>query len=489
MSVTAPQPATPNPTSLSDRTISLLRDVAILASLDEHTLHCLDGSTERKLPAGEVLVHQGEITKFFWILLSGSMTISSSTTESPEASFHTMGAGNAFGEIPLLANISAGVTYRAAVDCELLELDEEQFWRLMTACPEVRNAVLGNMAARLAKMQATSFQQEKMASLGTLAAGLMHELNNPGSAARRASSQLRGNLERMHKLTEGWAKLDLSIVQKQCMFDLQQQALHSTQTVPMNSLDQSDAEERFAEWMEDAKVEDAWRLAPTFVSVGLSSDDLSCARAHFDDTLLSNSLNWLEAMVSSMQLVGTIEDSISRVTDLIHAVKSYAYEGRGAKQTIDINASIHATLVILGHKIREKQLSLQKDFGASLPALHTECEGLNQIWTNLLDNAIDAAPQGGTLGIRTWSEQVRPNRDGKPVVDLCILIRDNGTGIPLEIQPRIFDPFYTTKPVGVGTGLGLGIVYRIVEQYGGTVRFTSTPGDTEFVVRLPASRG
>ncbi len=346
--------------------------------------------------------------------MSGSMILSTSTQENHEASFHTMGSGNAFGEIPLLANISAGVTYRAAEDCELLELDEEQFWRLMTSCPEVRKAVLGNMAARLAKMQATSFQQEKMASLGTLAAGLMHELNNPGSAARRASSQLRGNLERMHKLTENWAKLDLTVVQKQCMFDLQEQALHSTKTLALSTVEQSDAEERFAEWLEEANVDDAWRLAPTFVSVGLDSEDLGCARTHFDDQLLSDSLNWLEAMVSSMQLVGTIEDSISRVTDLVHAVKSYAYEGRGEKQTIDINASIHATLVILGHKIREKQLTLNKDFGADLPTLQTECQGLNQIWTNLLDNAIDAAPQGGTLGIHTWAEQVRGS-DGKTI--------------------------------------------------------------------------
>ena len=485
MSVIESQPEAPQPAPLSDRTISRLRDIPILASLNETTLHCLDGATERRVPSGEVLIHQGEITHFFWIMLSGSMILSTSTQENHEASFHTMGAGNAFGEIPLLANISAGVTYRAAEDCELLELDEERFWRLMASCPEVRKAVLANMAARLAKMQATSFQQEKMASLGTLAAGLMHELNNPGSAARRASSQLRGNLERMHKLTENWAKQDLNLVQKQCMFDLQEQALHSTRTLALSTVEQSDAEERFAEWMEEANVEDAWRLAPTFVSVGLDADDLGCARTHFDDRLLSDSLNWLEAMVSSMQLVGTIEDSISRVTDLIHAVKSYAYEGRGEKQTIDINASIHATLVILGHKIREKQLTLKKDFGAGLPTLQTECQGLNQIWTNLLDNAIGAAPQGGTLGIHTWAE---PSRRGAQAADLCILISDNGPGIPTEIQSRIFDPFFTTKPVGVGTGLGLGIVYRIVEQYGGTIRFSSVPGDTEFAVRLPSAR-
>ncbi len=469
---------------LSAHTIALLRDVSILESLNETTLHCLDGTTERRLQSGEVLVAQGDTARFFWILLAGSLQISGTTPGTKETLMHTLMKGVAFGEVPLLANMPSAFTYRAGEECELLELNEEQFWQLMTTCPEVRKAILGNMAVRLAKMQASSFQQEKMASLGTLAAGLMHELNNPGSAARRASSQLRGNLERMHQLTKTWAKRDLSVAQKKCMFDLQEHALNVRGSLTLSTVEQSDAEERMAEWMDEAHVEDAWKLAPTFVSVGLSENDLGCARTTFDDSLLSDSLNWLEAMLSSMQLVGTIEDSISRVTDLIHAVKSYAYEGRGDKQTIDINASIHATLVILGHKLREKQITLNKDFGAGLPTLQTECQGLNQIWTNLLDNAIHAAPQKGTISIRTWAEQAY-GRTGK---DLCILISDNGPGIPAEIQPRIFDPFYTTKPVGVGTGLGLGIVYKIVESFGGSIHFTSSPGDTEFAVRIPSAR-
>jgi C4-dicarboxylate-specific signal transduction histidine kinase len=187
-------------------------------------------------------------------------------------------------------------------------------------------------------------------------------------------------------------------------------------------------------------------------------------------------------MVSSMQLVGTIEESIGRVGDLVKAVKAYAYEGKNQRQDLDVNASIHATLVMLGHKLREKEVVLEKELATDMPLLHTECSGLNQIWTNLLDNAIDAVGQRGHVKIKTWVESAAgPNGH----IDLCISIRDNGTGIPLESQPHIFDPFYTTKPVGVGTGLGLGIVHRIVEQFGGTVRFSSDGDGTEFVVRLP----
>jgi len=202
----------------------------------------------------------------------------------------------------------------------------------------------------------------------------------------------------------------------------------------------------------------------------------------FEGPLLSDALSWLDALASSMQLVGTIEESIGRVTDLVYAVKSYAYEGKGQKQTIDINNSIHATLVILGHKLREKEIVLEKEFAADLPPLQSECSGLNQIWTNLLDNAIDAVPQHGRIGVRTWAEKAPADSRAQ----LCISVEDNGTGIPLDSQPQIFEPFYTTKPVGVGTGIGLGIVQRIVDQYGGTIRFSSEPGHTEFVVRIPA---
>ena len=484
-SVISTQPPT---STLSPETIARLADVSILASLNETTLHCLDGATEVHLPADQILIQQGEAARFFWILLSGSIDIYSVLPDGQENIHHTIDQGIAFGEVQLLANIPSSATYRAASDCELLQLDEEQFWLLMTSCPGVRQAILGNMAMRLAKMQAATFQQEKMASLGTLAAGLMHELNNPGAAARRASSQLRENLVLMHALSAKWAKTEMTLEQKQCMFDLQDFALGASLPRPLSSIEQADAEEALTAWMEAAEVEEAWKLAPPLVAAGIKAEDLERTRATVPGPVFSDGISWLVALISSMQLVGIVEESISRVTDLVQAVKSYAYEGRGEKQVIDVNSSIHATLVILSHKIREKQLTLDKSFAPDLVSLNTDCQGLNQIWTNLLDNAIDAAPQGGKLTIRTWSDQVYTGVRTEPRTDICVMFRDNGPGIPPEIQSRIFDPFYTTKAVGVGTGLGLGIVFRIVEQCHGPPRFTSSPGDTEFVVRLPVTK-
>jgi signal transduction histidine kinase len=462
--------------------LAKLRHVSILASLSEERLHCLDGARQIHFDAGQIVVMEGEMAHQYCMLLEGSLRVTNSTLTGHEQTVYIMEKGTSFGEIPLLANIAPAGTIRAIQPSELLVLDEEQFWKLMTECPEVRRAILGNLAQRLAKMQSLNSQQEKMAALGTLAAGLMHELNNPGSAARRASSQLRTNLMRLHELAARFTRTELTLEQKECILELQEYALHAQPEVALSTLEQTDAEEALCEWMESAHVEDAWKLAPTLVSIGIRASDLECARSSFDDQVFSDALNWLEALVSSQQLVSTIEESISRVTDLVAAVKTYAYEGKGPKNPSDLNHSIHATLVILAHKLREKQIVLKKSFGADLPQLAASCQGLNQVWTNLLDNAIDAVPQGGIIQIATWSESVDPAR--KP--DLCVRVEDNGPGIPLECQSQIFDPFFTTKPVGVGTGLGLGIVYRIVEQCGGSIHFSSTPGSTAFVVRLPS---
>jgi signal transduction histidine kinase len=476
---------------MSDVLLARLRNVPILESLPDAELRCLGNAREVQIAKGEYIARQGEPASYFWILLVGEMRAYQTLPDGREQVMSTLPAGTALGELPLLANIPNAVSVCAVEPCELLQFDEQQFWNLMTICPGVRKAVLGNMAHRFQKFQSVVVQQEKMASLGTLAAGLMHELNNPGTAAVRAASQLRQNLMRMYQLTAKFSKSSMSDEQKACMFELQEYALAKERPLRMNTLEQSDAEESLAEWMESAHVEDAWKLAPTLVSIGITSGELECARMEFPSPIFSDALSWLEALVSSMQLVATIEESIGRVSSLVKAVKSYAYEGKGQRQSLDINESIYATLVILGHKIREKQITIEKDFAQDLPALQSECSGLNQIWTNLLDNAIDAVNQNGHIRIRTWEEETpgdaEPGR-AKARHYLCITIADDGAGIPPESQPHIFDPFYTTKAVGVGTGLGLGIVQRIVDQYGGTVTFTSQPGNTEFHVRLPRER-
>ncbi len=475
------------PALLRPDILALLRALPLFAELDDQTLQAMNGAEQRSFAPEEQVSPQGSTAREFCVLLEGTLHVFyTAPEEGTELLVATIHPGASFGEVQLLTGFPSTSTLRAAEPSRVLCLNEDLFWKLLNDNPTGRREILGNLSMRLAKVHNATAQQEKMASLGTMAAGLMHELNNPGAAARRASTQLRENLVRMHKLSAKWARMQLTEQQKQCMYDLQEYALSARPHVTLSSLEQADEEEELSHWMETSGVEDAWKLAPTFVSINLDSDALECARATVPKPFFSDAVNWLEAMISSMQLVGTIEESIGRVTELVAAVKSYAYEARGQKQALDINRSIHATLVILGHKLREKQITVKKSLAPNLPTLTTDCGGLNQIWTNLLDNAIDASPTGGRIVLKTWAE---PSPHNPQATDLCILVCDNGNGIPPETQPHIFDAFYTTKPAGIGTGLGLGIAHRIVEQIGGTILFSSVPGETEFVVRLPATRG
>jgi signal transduction histidine kinase len=305
----------------------------------------------------------------------------------------------------------------------------------------------------------------------------MHELNNPGAAALRAASQLRENLARMQEIGLRFTSRPRTQEQLDCMNFLQQQAMRRDCCVLMGSLEQSDREEALAEWLEKAGVENAWRIAPGLAEMGMDADRLACTRKVFAGQDLSDTLNWLESVISNIQLVSTIESSIARVTDLVVAVKKYAYEGKGVGTSLNVHESLHSTLIILGHKLRHKGIVLRKHFASELPALENAAPGLNQVWTNLLDNAIDASPQGGEIAIST-------RRDGDRRI--AVSFADRGSGISEEDQKHIFEPFFTTKPVGSGTGLGLDIARRIVEsKHGGEISVRSSPEGTEFTVYLP----
>ena len=467
------------PTVLTDELIQELSAIPLLASLSAEQFRCLEPLQLVEPAPGTVLALVGEAATYFWIVLDGDVEVLDTQANGRDYAAYVHGRGAAFGEVALLANIPNPMTLRTRGATRLLRFDENAFWSLMTACPEVRQAILRNMAMRLQKTQHYTLQQEKMAALGTLAAGLMHELNNPGAAARRASAQLRENFLRLQELSTRFNHRDMTSEQKSCLAELQQQALLPSAAAHMSSLEQSDAEEALSTWLDEAQIPNAWKLAPTLVSVGVTAEEMECARHAFPAETFVDAITWIEALVSSTQLITTIEESIGRVTELVKSVKSYAYEGSGQLHSVDLNESVHAALVILGHKLREKQIVLAKNFAPGLPQLRCACKGLNQIWTNLIDNAIDAVAQGGHISVET-SLQTQPQGSF-----LCIAITDDGEGILPELQPRIFDPFFTTKDPGVGTGMGLGIVHRLVEQNMGTIQFASEPGKTEFLVRLP----
>lgn len=455
-----------------------LRQIHVLSELSEADAACMGEVEIVKASKGTQLYDPGDQISGFWAVLEGEIRGFKRDDDGSRSFLMSFSRGDSFGEVPLLAGRRASVvSCEVVADTTLLGIGEEGFWRLMASCPRVRAAILANMDKRLQSYQAFTVHREKLMSLGVLAAGLMHELNNPGAAAKRAASQLRENLMKLQQISLRFTTEELNPVQVECMRELQERAFNGEKPKVMSTLDQSDAEERLCEWLDSAGVENSWKLAPTLTAIGITAGELECTHKAFHGTQLSDALNWLDSLVSSVQLVGAIEESITRVTELVAAVKRYSYDDKHAQtRKIDVHEGLQTTLTILNHKLRPKELSIHKQFSPGLPLLETRGTGLTQVWTNLLDNAIDASPQRGTIHIRTWLE-------GDTVF---VGIADEGAGIPEEIQSRIFEAFFTTKPVGVGTGLGLDIAQRIVVgSYGGNISFTTRPGRTEFVVALP----
>lgn len=475
------QAATRSRTLSEQELAELIRGISLFAGLKTQDLSCLGPVELLEAPSGAVLYEQGTHLPGLSIVLAGDVRAvrkEGTGIETPLGLYH---AGDTLGEAPLLLGMKvSGAQCEATSDVRLLRVDAEGFWRLMSTCPTVRQGILATAAQRIQAFQATTLHREKLISLGTLAAGLMHELKNPGAAAKRSAAQLRENLMRLQDVSLHFCRTPLSQEQATCLMDMQREVLALDRPKASSSLEESDAEEELGAWLESLGVHGAWQLAPTLVAAGWRRADIACAQQAFPPEALQDALSWLESLISAMQQLTTIEESLGRVTDLVMAVKKYAYEDKNGDRLLDVHESIQSTLTILGHKFRYKQLAIEKDFAAELPKLKTRGTGLAQVWTNLLDNAIDAAPEGSKVRIRTWTE------DGA----VCVGVADQGSGIPPEQRELVFKPFYTTKPAGVGTGLGLDIARRIVTgQYNGTIGFTSEPGRTEFVVRLPQDGG
>ncbi len=432
-------------------------------------------------PAGAVLVELGAAADSYWLVLKGE---SCAERPEPNGSRSLVGlvrAGDGFGEAPLLSGKNhIPFIISATQDSLLARFTSEQFWTLLACCPGFRKVVLADMAQRLQAYQVEALHREKLVSLGTLAAGLMHELHNPGSAAKRSASQLRENLMRLQQLSLRNSTRPKTPAQLECMKGLLEHTLRGCHLAAMSSLEQADAEEAMGEWLASAGVENAYTIAPSLVGMGFDQRELGCAKEFFDTDAFSDALNWLGALVSSVSLVCAIEESITRISDLVMAVKKFAYDERSQARELDVHDSLQSTLTILGHKLRIKQIEVEKRFEAAPSTIHTRGSALSQVWTNLIDNAVDASPVQGHIEIATWTET-----DESPSW-LAVSIADHGAGIPAEVLPRIFEAFFTTKAQGSGTGLGLEIVHRIVTQkFGGKIDVESEPGDTRFIVRLP----
>ena len=438
----------------------------------------LEHGEEYEVEAGHYVFRQGEPADYFYVIISGEMQITQNIN-GEEQVLNTHHDGSFSGEVPLLSGTPYIASARTLQPTRFLRLNNQAFREMFSVCPIIVSKLFSALSWRIQTTEALSRQREKMSALGVLAAGLAHELNNPAAAARRAASQLTDTFDQVEPLL---VKLSQQATKEQFdqLLKLRDEAAARLRAPDeLDPLAQSDREDEIGEWLDDQGVESSWDIAPTLVSAGVTPDDLVKLLDGMGADALPTAMEWLNASLGASTLLREIEQGTKRISELVKAVKSYSYMDQAPQQDIDIHEGIEDTLTMMAYKLRDRHITVVRKYDRATPRLTAFGSELNQVWTNIIDNAIDAmsdANEKGTLTIRTWAVDE----------DLWVELADDGPDIPPDIQTRIFEPFYTTKEVGKGTGLGLDIAHRvIVTRHHGEIKLLSQPGSTRFQIRLP----
>jgi signal transduction histidine kinase len=424
---------------------------------------------------GDVVLEQAEDVPGMLLLLEGTLRTMVVDDGRPEPLAHQT-APTWIGAIAALTETPLNVRMVAETPARLAVIPGERFIPLALAHRQVHRRIMGQVGPVVSRLANREQNRERLASLGTMAAGLAHELNNPAAAARRAAAELSEALDvigsTMGRFVDSGIERDVA----GRLIELQQEALaRAAAQTPLQALDAADAEDEMLDRLQTCGVPDAWRLAEPLAGAGLDGDWLM-RLAELAGPAKVAAIQWVAASLTARSLASELRDSAERMGSLVGAVKAYAYMDRGGLVQADVHEGLETTLVMLGHKLKHTQIALVRDYDRSLPQLTVRGSELNQVWTNLLDNAIDALGERGTITVST-------RRDGPCVrVDVA----DDGPGIPADVRGHVLDPFFTTKDVGKGTGLGLDTARRIVEdRHTGSLAFDSGPGGTVFHVWLP----
>lgn len=433
---------------------------------------------EVHLPAGQILFSEGSRADRAYILYSGSLEVVKNV-DGRELHIDTQAKpGTVIGEMALIEETTRLATVRALQDSLLLTLDQHQMHQLLNLSPTAATIMLHTLTRRWRGIETHVRLNEKMAQLGTLTAGIAHELNNPAAAVSRSANQLQAVLRRSEQARVALDQLPLTAGQQTEIVRLsllvEEAANHP---LTLDALSRSDREEEVERWLETQAVDAPWDLAPTLVNLGFSPAELVRLTAVFTGTQLPLLLDWLANAYTTHCLVYEIMQAAGRITEIVSVLKSYVYLDQAPVQNVDLHPGLENTLVILHHKL-QPGITIRREYAADLPKITAFGSELNQVWTNIIDNAIDALNGRGQITLRTRHEA------GEVVVE----IEDDGPGIPPAQLPKIFDPFFTTKPPGKGTGLGLNISYNIITKHNGEIIVTSQPGCTLFQIRLPVSK-
>jgi signal transduction histidine kinase len=457
-----------------------LRSLFLFESLDDEQLTWLaEHGWVAEIPTGETVLAEGEPAEVIVMLLSGTASMSRRVGQDDVETVRTEQRGVYAGAMQAYMGDRVPQTYtasfRAVSDLTLFILRADDFANAIRMWFPMGIHLLEGLFLGMRNSQQIVGQRQQLLALGALSAGLTHELNNPAAAAVRATAALRERVAGMRTKLAMLAHDELPPKLLELLVDVQEEAVKGVATAPqLSATEEAQREDEVGEWLDEHGINGSWELAPIFVAAGTSTDFLDQLVSRSPADLLEGGIRWLAYTLETELLLGEITDSVTRISSLVSAAKEYSNMDRAPHERVDIHDGIKSTLVMLGRKL--DGIEVVKDFDRTLPPVPVYAGEINQVWTNLIDNAVQAMNGSGRLTLRT-------SRDREFV---RIEIGDTGPGIPAEIRQRIFEPFFTTKPIGQGTGLGLDISYRIVVgRHGGELTVESEPGDTRFIVCLP----
>lgn len=465
-------------------TIEELKNIISLRGLpDEHLEWIINHSHYQEYNDGDTILKTGETTDEMAFILEGKMNFYMNINGKLVYYFSFENnelTGGVSGLLPYSRMKTSPGTSFAIGKVRLLRLHRKYFHELEELNPDFIQRLIGYMTERARVFATTQMQQEKVSALGKLAAGIAHELNNPASAIDRISEELNKRLKLNIELTEKFLKYNIS---SELIGNIREIAMKKTKNYSeknkITSLQRIQKEDNINDWLNKQGFHGKNEIAETFVEAGFSPEDLELIKSNVDNDAFQYILDWLENLLSSEIIIKDLESASERITLLVGAIKSHVHMDRsGGLNLTNLHKDIEDTLILLGYKIREKKIIVKKLFCDDFPEVEAYIGELNQVWTNIIDNAIYAVPQSGEIDIETACDKN----------NVTVKISDNGSGIPKEILSRIFDPFFTTKKVGEGTGIGLDIVKNIIKRHKGDIKVNSTSGKTEFIISLPVSQ-
>ncbi|WP_322748735.1 MULTISPECIES: ATP-binding protein [unclassified Frankia] len=468
-----------------------LRTLFLFEKLTEDQLAwlCAQGRAESIGP-GQVFT-EGEPATCFYVLIEGALVMSRRIGADDVEINRTSQRGVYAGAFQAYLGDRVPQVYsaslRASEPSRFFVLPADALARLMHEWFPMAVHMLEGLFLGMRTTQQAVGQRERLLALGSLSAGLTHELNNPAAAAVRATSALRERVAGMRHKLGLIASGPYDRATLETLIRLQEEAVERVAKAPvLTPLEVGDREDAVTDWLDEHGIAGGWDLAPTFVQAGLDLPWLDQVTASVPGAILEGAVRWLNYTVETELLVNEIEDSTTRISTLVTAAKQYSQLDRAPYQRVDVHELLDSTLVMLAGTIGER-ITVVRDYDRTLPKIPAYAAELNQVWTNLIDNAVAAMDGAGTLTVRTTSSQDHLAVDHLVIDHLVVEIADTGAGVAPEIRDRIFEPFFTTKPVGEGTGLGLDISWRIVvTKHHGDLSVESVPGDTRFRVRLPA---